>query len=81
MDRQRTPNSMCENRTLTRDQGCTSKRWRDKSGSPVASQALDRACLSPCRAVGSRAAPWNKINDFNEISGTVLNLSPPGGHQ
>jgi hypothetical protein len=29
---------------------------RDKSGSPVAIQVLEGACLSPCRSVGARAA-------------------------
>ena len=44
--------------------------WRDKSGSPFASQVLERTCLSPCRAVGSRAAPGQNINTFNGHSGT-----------
>ena len=51
--------------------GNTTKRRQDKSGSPVVIQALERACLSPCRAVGSRAAPWHKFNDINENSGTI----------
>ena len=54
----------------------TQLRGQDKSGSPVAIQALDRACLSPCRSVGSRAAPGHKINDFNGVSGTASDLSP-----
>jgi hypothetical protein len=49
----------------------TTSRRRDKSGSPVAIQALDRACLSPCRSVGARAAPANYLNDFKGIFGTV----------
>src|SRR5271166_1457046 len=49
-------------------------RGQDKSGSPVAIQAPDGACLSPCRSVGSRAAPRDKINDFNRIFGTLQNL-------
>jgi hypothetical protein len=49
----------------------TTNRRRDKSGSPVAIQALDRACLSPCRSVGARAAPGDSLHDFNANSGTV----------
>ncbi len=45
--------------------------WQDKSGSPVAIQAIDMACLSPCRMAGSRAAPRQKMNDFNDVYGTV----------
>ena len=43
----------------------------DKSGSPVAIQAIDMTCLSPCRMVGSRAARRQKANDFNDIYGTM----------
>ncbi len=50
--------------------------WQDKSGSPVAIQAIDIACLSPCRMVGPRAASRQKANDFNDICGTV----PVFGH-
>ena len=46
-------------------------RRRDKSGSPFASQVLDRTWLSPCRSVGSRAALRQNINVFNELSGTA----------
>jgi hypothetical protein len=49
----------------------TTNRRRDKSGSPVAIQALDRACLSPCQSVGARAAPGDSLNDFNANFGTV----------
>jgi hypothetical protein len=49
----------------------TTNRRRDKSGSPVAIQALDRACLSPCWSVWARAAPENYLNDFKGIFGTV----------
>ncbi len=49
----------------------TTNRRRDKSGSPGAIQALDRACLSRCRSVGTRAAPGDSLNDFNGIFGTV----------
>jgi hypothetical protein len=56
----------------------STKRRRDKSGSPVAIQALDRHGLSPCRSVGSRAAPGHKSNDFKEPSGTTP-YSPPSG--
>ena len=54
-----------------RGQGNTTRRRLDKSGSPDVIQALDRACLSPCRSVGSRAAPTQNANDFNGIRGTV----------
>ena len=43
----------------------------DKSGSPVVIQAIDMTCLSPCRMVGSRAAPGQKANDFKDVCGTV----------
>ena len=49
----------------------TTKRRRDKSGSPVAIQVLDRTCLSPCRSVGSRAGPADSVNVFNGFFGTV----------
>ena len=52
-------------------EGNTTKRRLDKSGSPVGIQALERACLSPCRAVGSRAAPRHKFSNINGNSGTV----------
>jgi hypothetical protein len=51
--------------------GNTTKRRLDKSGSPDVIQALERACLSPCRSVGSRAAPRHNANDFKGISGTA----------
>ena len=51
--------------------GNTTNGRRDKSGSPLAIQAPDRACLSPCRSVGARAAPVDSFNDFNANSGTV----------
>ena len=49
-------------------------RGQDKSGSPVVIQALDRACLSRCRSVGSRAARRHKINNFMGFLGTVRHL-------
>ena len=49
-------------------------RGQDKGGSPIVIQALARACLSPCRSVGSRAAPSQTIKDFNAIFGTVRYL-------
>ena len=49
----------------------TTERRRDKSGSPVAIQVLDRTCLSPCRSVGSRAAPRQNTNDCDGIGGTT----------
>lgn len=57
-------------------QGGATIGWQDKSGSPVVIQAIDMACLSPCRMVGSRAAPGQKANDFNDISGTVRSYRP-----
>ncbi len=53
------------------EQGNTTRRRLDKSGSPDVIQALDRACLSPCRSVGSRAAPRQNANEFKGIHGTV----------
>ncbi len=57
-------------------QGGTTIGWQDKSGSQVAIQAIDIACLSPCRMAGSRAAPGQKENDFNDVSGTVRPFHP-----
>jgi hypothetical protein len=57
-------------------EGNTTKRRLDKSGSPDVIQALDRACLSPCRSVGSRAAPRQNANDFNGIRGTARFPAP-----
>ena len=54
----------------------TTRRRLDKSGSPDVIQALDRACLSPCRSVGSRAAPRQNANDFNGIRGTAQFPAP-----
>jgi len=51
--------------------GNTTRRQLDKSGSPDVIQALDRACLSPCCSVGTRAAPRQNANDLKAISGTV----------
>ena len=56
--------------------GGTTIGWLDKSGSPVAIQAIDIACLSPCRMVGSRAAPRQKANDFKDVFGTVRHVPP-----
>lgn len=50
--------------------------WQDKSGSPVAIQAIDIACISACRMVGSRAAPGQNANDSNDVSGTVRPFHP-----
>ena len=58
-----------------RQEGTTIGR-RDKSGSPFASQVLDRTWLSPCRSVGSRAALRQNINIFNDLSGTVRSFVP-----
>jgi len=57
-------------------QGGATIGWLDKSGSPVAIQAIDIACLSPCRMVGSRAAPGQKANDSNDVSGTARPVLP-----
>ena len=57
-------------------QGGTTIGRLDKSGSPVAIQAIDMACLSPCRMVGSRAAPRQKANDFKALYGTVRSFRP-----
>jgi len=57
-------------------QGGATIGWLDKSGSPVAIQAIDMACLSPCRMVGSRAAPRQNANDSNDVSGTVRSFRP-----
>ena len=54
----------------------TTRRRLDKSGSPDVIQALDRACLSPCRSVESRAAPRQNANQFNGISGTARFPAP-----
>jgi len=57
-------------------QGGTTIGRQDKSGSPVAIQAIDMACLSPCRMVGSRAACIQNINDFNDVYGTARPVLP-----
>ena len=59
-------------------QGGATIGWQDKSGSPAAIQAIDMACLSPCRMVGSRAAPRQKANVFNDVYGTVAGFRPFG---
>jgi hypothetical protein len=56
----------------------TGRRRQDKSGSPVARQALDRACLSPCRSVGSRAAPNRYASVINSVFGTVGGFATDG---
>ncbi len=55
-------------------QGGATIGWQDKSGSPVVIQAIDMACFSPCLMVGPRAAPGQKVNDFNDVSGTVRHI-------
>ena len=62
-------------------QGGTTIGRQDKSGSPAAIQAIDIACLSPCRMVGSRAAPRQKANDSNDVSGTVRPFHPSDWRQ
>lgn len=47
-------------------------RLRDKSGSPVASQALERARFSTCLAVGARAARSELANNYSFLSGTIV---------
>eukprot|EP01037_Dinobryon_pediforme_P001385 gene1384-1406_t len=58
----------------------TTKRRLDKSGSPDVIQALNRACLFPCRAVGSRAAPSPRISgsgeDFRVRPGRIRSTRP-----
>jgi hypothetical protein len=56
----------------------TGRRRQDKSSSPVDSQAIDMACLSPCRSVGSRAAIKNFANDSNAVFGTKLDSDAQG---
>ncbi len=63
------------------EQGSMGFGWLDKSASPVAIQAPDRACLSPCRSVGSRAAPRHMIHYFNDVFGTVRHLLHFGSRQ
>lgn len=59
--------------------GATGRRRRDKSGSPVAIQAIGMACLSPCRSVGSRAAPEEFGNVIKGLFGTHGQISATGG--
>jgi hypothetical protein len=56
----------------------TGRRRQDKSGSPVDRQAIDMACLSPCRSVGSRAAIKNFANVSNAVFGTKLDSDAQG---
>ena len=58
--------------------GATGRRRQDKSGSPVARQALDRACLSPCWSVGSRAAPNRYAIVINRVFGTAAQFAAIG---
>jgi hypothetical protein len=58
--------------------GAKGRRRQDKSGSPVDRQAIDMACLSPCRSVGSRAAIKNFANDSNAVFGTKLDSDAQG---
>lgn len=59
--------------------GATGRRRRDKSGSPVAIQAIGMACLSACRSVGSRAAPAEFRNVIKGIFGTRSRIIAIGG--
>lgn len=54
-----------------RGQGSATDRRQGKRGSPVRIQAIVRACLSPCRPVGSRAAIAQTLNNCSASSGTV----------
>lgn len=63
---------------VRRQQGNTTDRWRDKRASPVDSQSIDMAWLSPCRMVGPRAAPGRKAYDFKDVFGTARYLPQPG---
>ena len=51
--------------------GSTTNRRLDKRGSPVEPQAIEMACVSACRSVGERAAPWIFSHEFNDAPGTV----------
>jgi hypothetical protein len=56
----------------------TGRRRQDKSGSPVDRQAIGMACLSPCRSVGSRAAPKTFANNINAFFGTMVHFDVQG---
>jgi hypothetical protein len=61
-----------------RELGAKGRRRQDKSGSPVASQAIDMAWLSWCRTVGSRAAIKDFFNNINAIFGTNADFDAQG---
>lgn len=44
---------------------------RDKRSSPVERQAIDMACVQPCRPVGARAAPCILNNAIKDNFGTA----------
>ncbi|MGJ4932410.1 hypothetical protein ACQR1K_35105, partial [Bradyrhizobium sp. HKCCYLRH3095] len=44
---------------------------QDKSGSPVERQAIDMACVQPCRSVGARAALGVFGSTINIVFGTM----------
>lgn len=44
---------------------------QDKRSSPVERQAIDMACVQPCRSVGGSAAVAAFLNDNNEVFGTA----------
>jgi hypothetical protein len=56
----------------------TGRRRQDKSGSPAFRQAIDMACLSPCRSFGSRAAPNRYAIVINSVFGTVGGFATDG---
>ena len=57
-------------------QGNTTRRRQDKSGSPVVIQALDRACLSPCR-LGRVACRSAGIMPMISMELAALSTLPP----
>ncbi len=48
---------------------------QDKNGSPVEQQAIDMACVQPCRSVGARAALCVFSSEINVVFGTVAEAS------
>jgi hypothetical protein len=52
-------------------QGSTIAGRRDKSGSPLETQAIGMAWVRPCRSVGARAARDAFANEFKNVFGTA----------
>ncbi len=58
-------------------------RSQDKSGSPVEQQAIDLACVQPCRSVGGRAAIESfpsKLKDHFSTARAVANSGEDSDH-